>query len=610
MGTVWLAERVDGQFEQQVALKLVKRGMDTDAVVRRFRTERQVLADLVHPGIARLLDGGSTDEGLPYIVMERVEGLPLLAHCNQAELDVDGRLRLFRKVCDAVAFAHERGIVHRDLKPSNVLVDESGEPHLLDFGIAKVLAVAQDGPFELTRTSERFLSPRYASPEQIRGLPAGPAADVYALGIVLYELLTGLHPHGQLTTSWREFEQEVLERDPAGPSRAVLLKDATPYPEKRSVLARRLRGDLDTIVLTALRKEPERRYATAEALGADVARHLAAQPIHARPDTWRYRSAKFVRRHRGLVTGAVLFTALLLSALVVTWSLYRDSEAARREAQWVAYTASLAGAETAIRAVDAVESRTALDGAPASLRGWEWHHLAGRLDRARRTVEYAGPSSPVLALDEPRGRLAARIGLRLVLLDVDTLEPIWEKVVGGVEYICSALSTDGRWLAGVWTTREVASFYDLDSGDVRTLVAEGTERDRFAVFHPDGRLFVGQVAGRVRVVELPEGRTASSWKAHDDAVIAMDISDDGSTLVTASFDGDAAVWGAHGLELRHRLLGHRFGTYSVDIDASGARVATGSLDGTLRLWSIDSGEPLLVQDFDEGPLARPLPTRW
>ncbi|MHC5006208.1 MAG: serine/threonine protein kinase, partial [Planctomycetota bacterium] len=243
MGTVWLAERADRHFEQKVAVKLIKRGMDTEDILRRFRTERQVLAGLQHPNIARLLDGGATSDGRPYLVMEFIEGRPIDTHCEARGLSLRQRIELFIKVCHGVQVAHRNLVIHRDLKPSNILVTEDGEPKLLDFGIAKVLS---DEGMAVTATGLRVMTPLYASPEQIRGDRITTAGDVYGLGVILYELIVGRSPYQLTTQSRSEIERAVLRQEPTRPSTVV----------GRQTVA----GDLDTIVLKALSKEPEARY--------------------------------------------------------------------------------------------------------------------------------------------------------------------------------------------------------------------------------------------------------------------------------------------------------------------------------------------------------------
>jgi non-specific serine/threonine protein kinase/serine/threonine-protein kinase len=322
MGAVYLAERADGQYEHRVALKVIKRGMDTEQVLARFRAERQILASLDHPNIARLLDGGSTDQGVPFFAMEYIEGEPIDAWAAGRSLSVEDRLSLFLQVCGAVAYAHQHLVVHRDIKPLNILVTAEGAPKLLDFGIAKVLHEDADEATS-TVTGMRLLTPEYASPEQIEGRHATTVSDVYALGVVLYELLTGRSPYGPRSRAPLDLVEAVRTTDPERPS-------AVGGTEK---LRRRLRGDLDTILLTALRKEPARRYQSVEQFAGDVRRHLDGLPVRARPDTFRYRAGKFIRRNRVPVAAAVLLALALLGGTAATAYQAQQARAAQARAE-------------------------------------------------------------------------------------------------------------------------------------------------------------------------------------------------------------------------------------------------------------------------------------
>ena len=290
MGVVYLAERADGQFDKKVAVKLIRPGMDTGEIMQRFELERHTLASLEHPNIARLLDAGTTEDGQPYLVMEYVQGERIDVYCESRRLDTSARLRLLVTVCDAVQYAHRNLLVHRDLKPENILVTSSGEVKLLDFGIVKLLSAERTVP--LTAASERIMTPGYASPEQLLGRPVSTASDVYSLGVVAYVLLTGQPPYRLSGRDPRAMERVVCEAEPERPSSVILtVEDDEPGPVKRrpaptpeevaatregSVerLRRRLVGDIDLIVLTALRKEPERRYPSVDHLAEDMRRHL------------------------------------------------------------------------------------------------------------------------------------------------------------------------------------------------------------------------------------------------------------------------------------------------------------------------------------------------
>ncbi len=319
MGTVYRAKRADGMFEQTVALKLFRNDRLSDTARLRFHSERQILASLEHPGIARLIDGGTADDGTPYVVMELVEGQPITRYCEQAGVDINGRLRLIQKVCLALAAAHQHGIVHRDLKPGNILVAANGEPKLIDFGIAKQLSDTTDTtPLPKTRLGELSLTPEYASPEQARGETITQAADIYALGVLLYELLTGSRPYqiDQLTPA--AIEQTICNTIPALPS-AMVAKTAQSLPAGLKAinnLTSRLRGDINRIVMAALRKSPAHRYASATLLADDIDRHLSGRPVQARGNSHWYRINKFVRRHPGAVTATSAAFAILLAALI------------------------------------------------------------------------------------------------------------------------------------------------------------------------------------------------------------------------------------------------------------------------------------------------------
>ncbi len=339
MATVYLAERADGLWEQQVALKVIRRGLDTDDVIQRFLAERQILSSLHHPNIARLLDGGSTEDGLPYLVMEFVEGEPITAHCDARQLSVRERLKLFCDVCRAVQFAHQSLVVHRDLKPSNILVTEDGVPKLLDFGIAKLLG---DASGELTRTGRQLLTPQYATPEQVRGEPITTASDVYQLGIMLCVLLAGRRPYEVAALSPAQMETQITGAEPERPSRLVCAEAAQARGLSTERLSRRLQGDLDAIVLKALRKESRDRYPSAESLLADVHRHASGHPVEATRGAFTYKAGKFVRRHSaGLITAAAFLVLLMGAAIALAKQRSRVIAAADSAEQVASFLASV-----------------------------------------------------------------------------------------------------------------------------------------------------------------------------------------------------------------------------------------------------------------------------
>jgi non-specific serine/threonine protein kinase/serine/threonine-protein kinase len=314
MGAVYLAERDDEHYHQQVAIKLIKPGLGGDAIRKRFRNEMQILAELSHPNIARLLDGGETGDGVPYLVMEYVEGRPIDVFCDEKQLSIDERLKLFSTVCAAVQYAHQHLVIHRDFKPGNILVTEEGVPKLVDFGIAKLL---DQDRMDATATAMPFMTPDYASPEQVRGVAVSTATDIYSLGVVLYELLTGQRPYRLKSGVAHEVAKAILDEEPRRPS----------------TTQKRLHGDLDNIVLMAMRKEPQRRYATAEQFADDIRRHLSGLPVRARPATFGYRAGKFVRRHKLGVAAAALVSVTLLIGIVATVWQARVARAERARAE-------------------------------------------------------------------------------------------------------------------------------------------------------------------------------------------------------------------------------------------------------------------------------------
>ncbi|MCH9649600.1 MAG: serine/threonine-protein kinase [Deltaproteobacteria bacterium] len=320
MSDVYLAVRADDQYDQQVAIKVLRSSLLGTEVLHRFRQERQILAGLDHPHIARILDGGTTEDGLPYFVLEYIDGLAIDQHCRRYQLSLTARLELFRAVCEGIRRAHQNLIIHRDIKPSNVLVTEEGVVKLLDFGIAKWLdPVLSEPDLGATAPALRIMTLAYASPEQVRGEIMTTASDVYSLGVLLYELLAGKLPYDLEGVTRREAERRVCELEPRGPSRA-LIADGAPGN------ARHLAGDVDSIVLKALRKEPDRRYASVEEMSEDLRRHLEHEPVLARRDTWFYRIGKFSRRNR---LAAALLVALVAFGIAMTVLAVRTSRALR-----------------------------------------------------------------------------------------------------------------------------------------------------------------------------------------------------------------------------------------------------------------------------------------
>ena len=339
MGTVYRARRIDGRYEREVALKVLRRGLDTEDIVRRFRHERRILAALTHPGIASLFGAGETDDGRPYLAMELVSGRPILEHCDRVAADLDARLDLLGRVCDAVEHAHRHLVVHRDLKSSNILVTEDGSVKLLDFGIAKLLDPEAHAGGPRTRTGARLLTPACASPEQLAGEPVTTASDVYQLGVLLYELLCGRSPHSDATGDLprgRALERRVVEDDPLPPSARIGETTGPSAPAAREMPKPRIPADLDAIALKALRTRPTDRYASVAALREDIERYRNGLPVDAVAGSRRYRMGKFLRRHRRAAAAAAIvvagFAGWAVTATLMAGALAEERDRVREEA--------------------------------------------------------------------------------------------------------------------------------------------------------------------------------------------------------------------------------------------------------------------------------------
>ncbi len=456
MGEVWLAERDDGAWHGEAAVKVLQRGMDSRAVLARFALERQALARLAHPHIARLLDAGVTPDGMPYFVMERVRGQPIDRACEGRSLAE--RLHLFLQLADAVAHAHRKLLLHRDLKPSNVMVDEAGEVKLLDFGIAKALAGADAATApgasggEATAFGLRAFSPHYASPEYLRGEPVGTATDVFSLGVLLSEMLTGQRPHGAGAASALAAARAVLD-EPARPPSALLQAGR---PQGQGLTAGELAGDIDAIVLRALEKSVERRYASVDAMAADLRRHLAGYPVSARPPHWWERGARFVRRNRW-ATAAVALGGLGLAGGLASALLRAQAALA------LGLVASASGLVVALVMLRrATEARALADARQAELRQLVrslvfGHHdriamLPGSTEARERLLADAGrfldrlvapgPGAPDPAL----AREVAEAYLRIAVLQGESFSPSQERLADAEAHLDRALALQPRYV--------------------------------------------------------------------------------------------------------------------------------------------------------------------
>lgn len=574
MGSVLLAVRDDDRFKKRVAIKILRRGIDTDEMLERFALERQVLGALNHPNVARLFDAGATSDGRPYIVMEYVEGRPIDLYCDENNLSLRERIELFSKVCSAVHYAHQNLIVHRDIKPSNIIVTAAGEPKLLDFGIAKLLNPELIGLDVMTRPQQRLMTYEYASPEQVQGQQITTASDVYALGVLLYELLTGHRPYHIERRIHAEAVRVICEEEPERPSTAVSKQvtvassdgdvrtmTADEIAKRREMVVTRLKrslsGDLDNIILKAMRKTANRRYSSAKDLADDLARHLRGEPVTARPDTWSYRSAKFVRRHRGGVAAAAVVAAALLIGIAGTaWqaSVARGERDAATAAQQIAedryeklrrLTRVFDGVANEITEVEGstaarlMLSRTLLevieplareigDDPQLRLDLAEQYRAAGKLaagttgdigsgiESLERSLELLDGSVGVAGVKD--ARLATLVELAKANRDAGELDEASKAASDAIslgESLSPTTADSGRLTA---EARRVAGFIERKRGDAETAASEFNAAERILTplaraEMPPARLTV-QLAG----VHEDRGGLLSDERAHQEAV--------------------------------------------------------------------------------------------
>ena len=586
-GAVWLAER-KLPYVQNVALKIIKPGMDSKAVVARFEQERQALALMNHPHVAKVLDGGMTPTGRPYFAMEFVRGQPISEFCDTKALPLHARLNLFLQVCDAIQHAHTKGIIHRDLKPANVLVadaeGEGDEPaaKVIDFGIAKALTQDGSGQEQVTEAGVMIGTPEYMSPEQADGEQEriDTRTDVYSLGVILYELLTGtlpFDPKELRSKNYREMQRTIREDDPPPPSArltTIATRDrdlAGRIEASRGIamaaLARDLKRELEWIPLKAMRKEPEERYQSAIALAEDVRNYLAGRPLVAAPESTAYRIRKYVRRNRALVTGASAVLLALVAGLgLATWQwrvAVREklaAEEARRRIEAAAYIANVQMADSwrEARKTERLQERLA-DCVPAR-RDWEWGWLSATADASLGTLE--GHGGEVLAAQFlPGGRAITS-------------------------------SYDGS--LRVWDIARVAPLHVL-AGHSGAVLALATT--------PDGSAAVsGSADSTARMWDLRTGTETARLEGHSGAVNAVAVSADGTRAVTGSEDGTAALWdGASGKRIG-ALAGHAQPVDVVALDSHGRLCATGSRDGVVRLFDAISGAPRGTLTGHSGPV--------
>jgi WD40 repeat protein/serine/threonine protein kinase len=596
-GSVWLAERRH-PFVQRVALKLVKAGMDSKAVVARFDQERQALAVMNHPGIAKVFDGGLTSQGRPYFAMEYVKGEPITEFCDRVKLSIDERLKLFEQACEAVQHAHLKGIVHRDLKPGNVLAfmveGEGAKLKVIDFGVAKAMSQRMTEHTIFTETGQMIGTPEYMSPEQAdpTGGDIDTRSDIYSLGVLLYELLVGATPFDGKELrkkAYGEIQRTIREQDPPSPSarlstistkdQATITRIESARKLRAADLVRRLRGELEWIPQKAMRKEPQHRYQTAIALAEDVRNYLQGKPIAAAPESSAYRMRKYVRRNRGLVIGVgAVMTALVVGLGVATWQ-WREAEVARQDAVTAkeAAVASEANADAARKDAESERDRannlitaiTVNSAMRASQAGQteqletDLATLEGSGQRDRFDVRYAvAESDKSLSMGKPLGQ--------------------HKGVARSV-----AFSPDGSTIA---SASDDATILLWDAKTKKLLRKLRGHRNLITsvAFSPDGTtLASGSFDTTVCLWETKTGTLRKQLLGlPTQQVCGVAFSWDGSKIASANQDGTIVLWDAKDFRSIESLVGHTKAVNGVAFSPDGKRIASGSDDGTVRVWDI------------------------
>jgi WD40 repeat protein/serine/threonine protein kinase len=652
-GVVFLAEQTR-PVRRKVALKVLKPGMDTRQVVARFEAERQALALMDHPNIAKVLDAGATPSGRPYFVMELVKGVPITDFCDQHQLTPRQRLQLFVSVCQAVQHAHQKGIIHRDLKPSNVLVtvhDTTPVVKVIDFGVVKALGQELTDKTLCTGFAQVIGTPLYMSPEQAgqSGLDVDTRTDVYALGVLLYELLTGTTPFDQerlRTAGFDEMRRIIREEEPARPSTRISTlgqAGATVSANRQSDpkrLSQLFRGELDWIVMKALEKDRSRRYETASAFAQDVQRYLHDEPVLACPPSAGYRLRKFARRNKRALVTAALLGVMLLAAVAAR---LQAEAAAREKLERNLYYMHIATAERNQAAGNVAWAEELLDQCPEPLRGWEWHYLKRRRYGDPPALRHDGPLYRTAFSPDCRQIAAGAQDGTVLVWDAGTGNPLYTLPEGqGMPVHHLTYSPDSRYLAAAMHTGRVL-VWDATRGerlptleahqgriwqvafgpDSRQLASTGNDGNirlwdvtsgkevgslprqevpaKGVVFRPDGRLLSAGADGTVKVWDPATGRELSSYRGSVKYVGLALFSPDGRRLAWATNEGIVKVWDTATGQEQCTLQGHTFDVRGVAFSPDGQRLATAGFDKTIRLWDAATGrETLTIHGHPDG----------
>jgi WD40 repeat protein/tRNA A-37 threonylcarbamoyl transferase component Bud32 len=635
MGLVYVAEQKE-PVRRRAALKIVKPGMDSKRVIARFEAERQMLALLDHPNIARVLDAGTTETGRPYFVMEYVKGMTITRYCDEHKLDIEKRLKLFRQVCEAVHHAHQKGIIHRDLKPSNIIVsvqDDRLVPKIIDFGIAKAVTQPLTQQTLFTRQGQLLGTPEYMSPEQadMATEDIDTRADIYSLGVVLYELLAGALPfeHEALEKlGFAELQRTLREEEPPRPSVRFtgLGEEAKKVAERRHTqvvtLARRLHRELEWIPLKAMRKDRSRRYRSASELADDIQNYLNGAPLIAGPETAIYRARKFVRKHAGSVTMAALLTVAIVVGLVASIVMgcraeqaRRKEAAARAQAQkqqsiaeeqaekyrrlWYVHSISLA--DIAYRDRNIRHLRELLDLCPQDLRGWEWYRLNHVSDQSLMTLR--GHT------DKVRGVAVSPDGKRIVSGSRDDTVKVWDATTGAELMTLrgssgsAMFSPDGKRVASC-SMDQTIRIWDAATGNELTMLQDEAGVVSIA-FDPDGkRLVSGNWDKTIKLWDIASGAEITAFRGHDGILNTVSFSPDGTRIISSSNDKTVRVWGVSTGDQLMVLKGHEGAVGDHSISPDGKRIISASEDKTAKVWDLATGSELMtLRGHDKGVLS-------
>jgi WD40 repeat protein len=585
MGAVYEAEQ--DSPHRPVALKVIRSGLLGPALLKRFAQEVEILGRLHHPGIARIYEAGVAEDGQPFFAMELIRGLPLDEYARQQALPLRERLELVARVCDAVQHAHDQGVIHRDLKPANILVEESGQPKVLDFGVARATDADLLTGAGLTRTGQLLGTPNYMSPEQVTADAAAidHRVDVYALGVILFELLAQRPPYQLEGRPLAEVARLILEEEPP-PLGSV-------NPE--------LRGDVETIVAKALAKDPARRYPSAADLAAELRRWLAQEPIQARPPSALYHLRKFARRHKGLVAGVLaVFAALLVGTVVSVLFAWRAAENAavaqdnEREATYQTYRARLAAAVAALSNNDVADAARQLDAAPKELRGWEWQHISSRLDDSSEVLRLR-PGDPAFLLWGREGLRVGtftRTGLRF---RDETGREFPERPFSRLANWAFVRAVPAsEWLFADWENLRLVRIRDETGREVCMIKPREGRVGQLALSADRTRVAVGLVEKRfsIGIYDTSSGEERAACTGHRDLVYALAFSPDGRQLAAGGDDRVIHIWDAVSGKPLTQCRGHTSKVLSIAFRQDGARLVTAAHDGTVRQWDAQTGDPV------------------